>query len=217
MKLILIGDIHSRWAKVNGIVKHEGCLALSSGDLGNYDYDGESPLYFTPGNHENPRAIKDLLSKRGKLRPIQAGEKYFLPDGTTLAGLPGVYSDFMFNNPHANGKYFKREDIEHLKSLRGIDILLTHEAPSQINLLKDGRDVGKECVRELILALRPRVVFSGHNHTYHEGRLDGIPSYGLDQPNHSYLVLDTQNFSVAKINASMTNKQIGYQYGWEKS
>lgn len=217
MKIVVYGDIHGRWTKVNNIARHENAPGISTGDLGNYNYGEKFPLWFTPGNHDSEKAVSDFLAEKGNIRPIEAGKFYCLEDGAKFAGLPGIFSEFMFNNtnlPNRPRKYFSRKDIEAMQNLNGIDILIFHEAPCGIGLKKNNQELGSEIVRELIAKIQPKIAFCGHHHLLHASNIGNTKVFCLPQPNRAYMILETSDFSVTQHLANLDEK-LGYQYQWE--
>ncbi|MBI4155029.1 metallophosphoesterase [Candidatus Woesearchaeota archaeon] len=220
MKLVVLGDIHGKWKRVNAIINHEldKGFALSTGDLGNYKFEPENrqKIIFCHGNHESFQYIKELMEdKSNNLIPLKAGEIYTLSDGTTITALPGVFSP-KFYEKGCILKYFSKADVEKLLCLeKKIDILLTHEAPFGIGVTKNGFDLGKEQINQIIKHLNPRIGFFGHHHFFCDKYLNTTRIIGLDQPNHSYILLDTETFTPKIIQASLQNR-LGYQYKWER-
>lgn len=217
-KLLILGDIHGKWEKVNRIINHEingNGLALSTGDLGNYKFEpnGNKTLFFCYGNHESFYYIDNLLkSKEGNLQTRIAGEIFKL-NGIKISTFPGVYSERFYENGEKT-KYFSKKDLDKVLTIREpIDILIMHEAPFGIGVIKNGKDLGKTQINQVINHLKPKIAFFGHHHFYFEGEYNGIPIIGLDQPHHSYVLLNTNDFSIKKIDASLNNGK--YEYSWE--
>ena len=226
MKIPVIGDIHGRWNKVNSIVNRmvdDEQTVLSTGDLGNYKFcpSKGQRLIFTPGNHEHYGFIKQLLRDRNSvshLYPIVIGETYALPNNLNILGVSGVFSSHFFNNGQSRErtplKYWRKEDFDMMLSLdEHIDIILSHEAPSCIDLQKNGISLGSDKITALVDKFRPKFLFSGHHHIYFEKEYDGTVIYGLENPKKSFLMLDGDTMLVRRICSVETPN--GHRYGWE--
>lgn len=223
-KILILGDIHGKWQRVNSIVDHElseGDLALCVGDLSNYHYQSKRdiPLYFIWGNHESYRAIEQQTKEGGLLRPIHPGLVITI-GGAKIAGLSGIYSQRYSVNPDpkVNGvrKYFTLDDIEKIKSIEDkVDIFLTHEAPKGCGFVKFNEDLGKTQVNEILDALKPRKVFVGHHHMFLRTMYNGSEVIGLDYPHRSYVLLETQNWQTSRVVSKLEEGQGCFKYDWE--
>ncbi|HII88721.1 TPA: hypothetical protein HA253_03935 [Candidatus Woesearchaeota archaeon] len=139
------------------------------------------------------------------------------PNSGLRAGLSGVYSDRLFGQSERPLKYYGEDDIKTMKALTGIDVLLTHEAPIGVGMEKDGKDLGRQEIREIIEQVQPRLAVFGHHHVYREGQIGATRVIGLQQPKHSYVVLDTDTFSTEKVSAELsTGKMPQWTYAWER-
>lgn len=220
MKIVILGDIHRKWNIVNNIINHElssNGYALSTGDLCSYQFQPEAgqSLVFCSGNHENFEYIAQLKREKGSMIPLSSGELFRLPDGTSIAALPGVFSSHFYESGEKL-KYYSQEDVRKVLELKErVDILISHEAPKNIGLEKNRIELGKEHVNWLIDHLRPRIAFFGHHHLSLDSSYNGCRIVGLNMPHRSYVILETKNFSLKTLNASLEEK-IGYRYSWEK-
>lgn len=137
---------------------------LCCGDLSFYSSDSfPKPIYSVLGNHEMfeiVEIIKKGILKIRNFNLIETGKVYFV-EGLKIAGLNGNYSPAYKQKP----KHFTEDDVEKCKKLKGIDIFLSHEAPTGIvyNRL-NGKDMGIEVIKEIIEEVRPKLFFSGHYH-----------------------------------------------------
>lgn len=225
MKLILLGDIHSKWGPVQRIAEHErseDSAILCVGDLCNYQFDvlqGQR-FVFVWGNHDSERFLREQTTKQkagDSVYALTPGDVYTLADGTRVAGLSGVYSDHFFGEADRPLKYYGAEDVEKMKAIQGVDILLTHEAPAGIGLEKEGRDIGRQEIADIIVAMQPRLAVFGHHHIYHEGQIGATRVIGLEQPKNSYVLLDTADFSTQQVSAALsTGKTPQWTYEWER-
>lgn len=226
MKLLFLGDIHGKWGPVERIAKHElpeEGVILSVGDLCNgyqLDFRGDRKFVFVWGNHDSERFLRKQTGKQkagDSVYALTPGDVYTLADGTRVAGLSGVYSEHFFGTADRPLKYYGAEDVEAMKATPGVDILLTHEAPAGIGLEKEGKDIGRPEITDVITAMQPRLAVFGHHHIYHEGRIGATRVIGLEQPKNSYVLLDTDTFSTQKVSAELsTGKMPQWTYAWER-
>ncbi|MFC1696797.1 metallophosphoesterase [Nanoarchaeota archaeon] len=220
MKTIIFGDIHGKWLKVNNIVNYELSndeISFTTGDLGNYKYEPKNnqKLVICHGNHESFEYIKELQNEiSNNLKALNPGEIYRLPDDTTVTALPGVFSPNKYDSNEST-KFYSKFDIEKILNIKEkIDILITHEAPLGIGIEKNEKDMGKEHVNQIIEYLKPKIAFFGHHHYLHQASIGDTEVIGLDYPNRSYLILDTNNFKYEIMKGQMKDK-LGYKYDWE--
>lgn len=84
-------------------------------------------------------------------------------------------------------RHFVREEVEACSAMRGVDLLLTHEAPRPYRV---GRlEAGKAPVNDVLASMRPRLHLFGHHHRFAEQEREGIRSVGLDLVSRSYLLI----------------------------
>ncbi len=219
MKILVLGDIHGRWKKVQNIICQEfpggNGIVLSVGDLEEYPQITGAKLYFVYGNHEDLDKIKLLKTDKSRgLIPIFTGDLVKLPDGTEISGICGNFSPKFYPTDVKN-KYIKKHEIEKIKNLKTADILLSHEAPLGVNFLKFGKDLGLPMITEVIEKLKPKIAFFGHHHMYFETVYKQTKIIGLDYPRRSYVILETDDFSVKKVMALSEGGE--YTYPWERS
>jgi hypothetical protein len=85
-------------------------------------------------------------------------------------------------------RHFVREEVEAIKNMTRLDVLLTHEAPRPFRV---GRmDAGKTPINEILAAAKPRLHFFGHHHRAAEAVVSGVPSICLDLVSRSYLLVE---------------------------
>jgi hypothetical protein len=101
----------------------------------------------------------------------------------TVAGIGGKYGPEYFWHNEADRHYTKREIDNLLKYEDGIDIFISHDAPEGV--LIEGNDKNRYYpkavgLRDLILKLKPKMVFFGHHHGICKSEIEGIPVYGLN-------------------------------------
>jgi uncharacterized protein len=162
-----------------------------------------APLHFIKGNNEGFDALA-----AGAL----PANLYYLPNGTLrtigtlrVAGLGGTHAPTWYETPAAElphprkgtakateladrRRHFVRGEVEAIKAMTDLDVLLTHEAPRPYRV---GRlDAGKTAVNEVLAAARPRLHLFGHHHRFSEQQPQGVRSVGLDLVSRSYLLVD---------------------------
>ena len=88
-------------------------------------------------------------------------------------------------------RHFVREEVEAVKTMRGLDVLLTHEAPRPFRAA-GGHDAGKTPINEMIASAKPRLHLFGHHHRFVEMTVSGVRSVCLDLVSRSYLLVDRE-------------------------
>ena len=187
------------------------CVGDLPDDQGRYE-PVDAPLYFIKGNNENFDALAS-----GEL----PGNLHYLPNaklervaGVTIAGLGGTLAPTWYETraaelPHPKKgtarateladkrRHFVREEVEACRAMRGVDILLSHEAPRPFRV---GRmDTGKTPINEVLAEMRPRLHLFGHHHTFSEQDRQAVRSVGLDLVSRSYLLIDPRTLSYQQV------------------
>ena len=204
-----VGDIHGDFAAVRRAMKAHPDVPfwLCVGDVADAEGRYEpfpSPLYWIKGNNDNFDAIAAGELPEG-LRYIPNAT---IADvgGLRVAGLGGTFAPTMYDVPAADlphpkkgtakateladrRRHFVREEVEACKRMRGVDILLTHEAPRPFRV---GRvDAGKTPVNEVLAAMTPRLHLFGHHHRFADAHVKGVRSVCLDVVGRSYVLIDS--------------------------
>ena len=222
MQIGAVADIHGNVdALEHAMSRHPDVpLWICAGDLasstGRYP-DVRAPLYWIKGNNEDFDRIAAWTAGES------SGNLRFIPNGTaatvgplTVAGLGGTYAPTWYNTPAAQlphkpkddkRRHFVREEVDACKALRGVDILMTHEAPRPFIVVpeavpgKPGRrlDAGKPPINDVLATLKPRLHLCGHHHRFVESEREGVPSVCLDRINRSYLLIDADTLEYRKI------------------
>ena len=212
--LCIFGDIHGDWDTTNKIMEKEPAnLYLCAGDISdaNYQYSTlNRPLWTLYGNHENWDIVASCQENKirvGNLNFIYPGKTYEI-NGIRFGGLGGNYSPkfytyqrknlpFPRNKDNRNGKadkrrHFVEEEVNLCKEkLCGLDIFLTHEAPSFYRKNMRFSDQGSgEIIDDLVKTIKPKLHVWGHHHRYFTGFIDNIKSIGLAYPKVSYLKIN---------------------------
>ncbi|WP_115862407.1 metallophosphoesterase family protein [Halorussus litoreus] len=174
--MLVLGDAHAddpdnRRALLAAYREVDAEVALQTGDL--LSYDLPTPTYFIGGNNEEfdvidaLRAGEDAATTNVHLLASSAAEVA----GLRVAGLTGNYAPTKYDADRADlsgdrRRHFVREDVEHLKRLDDVDVLLAHEAPH--GLIYYGYDAGCERIDELVDALEPALCLVGHHERHAE-------------------------------------------------
>ena len=96
-------------------------------------------------------------------------------------------------------RHFVRDEVLACKSLRNIDVFLTHEAPRPFYPAGRRIDSGKTVINEVITAMRPRLHLFGHHHEFTDSVRQGVRSIGLDMVTRSYLLIDAESFRCERL------------------
>jgi uncharacterized protein len=188
------------------------CVGDVGDDAGIYE-DPPAPLYWIKGNNENFDFVADC-GKRLRPAGIENDDAFpnlrYIPngvdveiDGLRVAGVGGTHAPTWYDKKAEElikkGKddkrrHFVREEVEAVKNMRGLDILLTHEAPRPFRAAA-GHDAGKTPVNEMIASAKPRLHLFGHHHKFVEMTVSGVTSVCLDLVSRSYLLVDRETLS----------------------
>jgi hypothetical protein len=211
-----LGDIHKDWRAVRRVMAANPDIPawLCVGDLGDDDgvYEGVSaPLYWIKGNNESFDVIASGALPPG-LCHIPNGTAVEV-GGAAVAGLGGTFAPTWYDAdpaslPHPRKgtmkataladkrRHFVKQEVDALKALGRVDVLLTHEAPRPFRV---GRmDAGKTPINEVMAALRPRLHLFGHHHRFAELRVKETRSVCLDLVGRSYLLIDVDTWEYEK-------------------
>lgn len=176
----------SRYRKVGDFPR------VASGDI-----NLGAPLYFIAGNHDPYPALDQ--TGPGQWAP---GAWWLGRWGITkiqkvnVGFLSGIYSPKYSDTPQPernNAKqrtYWHRTELEQLiRAARryhgGIDVLLTHDWPSDVGTNKAGIPVGDPYLRQLTLKLRPGIHACGHMHYDHQARIGPTQVLCLAKPRNT--------------------------------
>ena len=217
-----VADIHGNFDALRSAMERhpEVRLWICVGDLasstGAYP-EPIAPLYWIKGNTENFDRVAEWEAGR-----TSAPNLHLIRNGTaaqvgplTVAGLGGTFAPTWFDTPAAElphkpmddkRRHFVREEVEAAKTLRGVDILMTHEAPKPFIVTSPTRpgaarpiDAGKRPVNDLLAAMQPRLHLCGHHHRFVETEREGVRSVCIDRINRSYLLIDADTLAYRKI------------------
>lgn len=212
-----LGDIHGDFTTVRQIMRRHPDVPcwISVGDVaddqGRYE-PLPAPLHWIKGNNDNfdaiaDRRLPDTCCFLANAEPRRIGRLLVAGLGGTFA--PTWYDTSASELPHPQKgssrataladkrRHVVREEVEACKQLRGIDLLLTHEAPRPYRV---GRiEAGKVQINEVLTAMRPRLHLFGHHHRFSERELDGVRSIGLDPVSASYLLIDEATLDCERV------------------
>ena len=195
MKVIVIGDIHGDYPKLDNILnKTNADLYLQVGDLAgskNFEewyYEPKSkPLLFIAGNHEawdilepyNDTPLNQIIEIEQNLWYLPLGH-YYDYKGLRIGGLGGNHAPSRYNytRDRLGGdrrRHYTIHDVEKLKKAEHLDILLTHEAPHPFfrnPFIPGSENMGKKEITNLVHLLKPRYHFFGHHHVSRKQMID---------------------------------------------
>lgn len=209
--VLQVGDF-GIWINENchdGVTKfHKG-----TGDFPAY-YREKKPVpvktYFVNGNNEDFNFLSSVRLS-GDLEIIK--NLFYIPNGNAVkiniggeqlivAGIGGKYDPEHFNYKEAD-RYYTKSEIDGLLRYaeenkenedKSIDIFISHDAPEGV-LIEDNdknRYYPKAAgLRDLILKIKPQMVFFGHHHGICKSEIEGIPVYGLNVLAHKGALLST--------------------------
>jgi predicted phosphodiesterase len=195
MTIGALADIHGNFDAMYGAMgRHpEVPFWLCVGDVasrtGAYP-EPPKPLYWIKGNNEDFDRI--------------------------AAGLGGTYAPTWIDTPAAQlphkrsddkRRHFVREEVEACRRMRGVDILMTHEAARPFVIVDEApqgkkplrRDAGKPAVNDVLASMQPRLHLCGHHHRFVETVREGVRSVCIDRVNRSYLLIDAATLDYRKI------------------
>jgi len=224
-----LGDIHGEFDTVNEIMTRHADVSVwvSVGDVAANDGSYFTPptrLCFIKGNNED----FDVLAEAVAGHPPSPTLRY-LPNGGPyeigpwrVAALGGTFAPSWYNTPAAalppsrgrrvsaasaklgksrddKRRHFVRDEVIVCKSLKGIDLFMTHEAPRPFYPAGRRIDAGKTVINEVIAAVRPRLHLFGHHHEFTDSVRQGVRSIGLDMVTRSYLLVDADTFKCERL------------------
>ncbi|WP_049928356.1 metallophosphoesterase family protein [Halopiger goleimassiliensis] len=176
-------------------------LALQVGDLERYDLPIET--WFVAGNNEDFDVIEAL---RAGESPPEVDDAHLLAstavdlEGVRVAGLSGNYAPTKYDLSREEladdrRRHFVRDDVDRLAALEGVDVLLTHEAPT--GLLSYGYDPGCERVDRLLAVLEPDLCLVGHHERHASSEIEGCRVVSLAPVWERYYTLDPAALTLA--------------------
>jgi predicted phosphodiesterase len=208
-RMLVLGDAHAddpenRRALLAVYREADAEVALQTGDLLHYDLP--TPTYFVAGNNEDFDVIDAL--RRGEDPGCVTTRNVTLlastvaeVEGVRVAGLSGNYAPTKYDEARADldgerRRHFVREDVERLKELNDVDVLVTHEVPH--GLIYYGYDAGCERIDELLDALQPELCLVGHHERHAESEYGDTRVVSLAPVSASYYSLDLDSLALTR-------------------
>ena len=96
-------------------------------------------------------------------------------------------------------RHFVRDEVVACKSLKNIQLFLTHEAPRPFYPAGRRIDAGKTVLNDVLAAMQPRLHLFGHHHEFTDSIRQGVRSIGLDVVTKSYLLIDAETFKCERL------------------
>jgi len=205
--MLVLGDAHAddparRRALLAAYEAADADVALQTGDL--LTYELPTPTWFVAGNNEALDVIERLRggdtegTRNANLLASTAVELA----GLRVAGLSGNYAPTRYGKSRSElsggrRRHFVRDDVERLRRLDDVDVLLTHEAPHGV-LETDGHDVGCRPVDDLLRSLAPDLCLVGHHHEHAEAPFGSTRVVTLAPAWESYYLLDPERLELSR-------------------
>jgi len=209
MNIIVTGDIHNEFGRLNALinkVKNKADLIICCGDFGYWPnfskklgflkvsdiVNHDIPILWCDGNHDDHWALKKRESD--ELAPnifyMPRGSTYALEDGRNIMFMGGAFSidgdlRMIGRDWFPLNEIITQKDIENLPDKK-IDIMISHTCPTEIVPIMvryyEGRDFepSNYALSEVWKKYRPDLWFFGHWHHYKAGDLEGTKWYALD-------------------------------------
>jgi hypothetical protein len=107
-----------------------------------------------------------------------------------IGGIGGCYSpsDYVRISGALRGyakRHYTHDEVARLTASRGLDIVLTHDAPAGVRFERRSRGdayVSQAAGLDVMLArVRPCVCFFGHHHARVDSEVSGVPCIGLNK------------------------------------
>ncbi|GAA0201876.1 metallophosphoesterase [Halobacterium noricense] len=197
--MLILGDAHAadpnrRTALLSAYDAANAEVACQLGDLEWYDLPVET--WFVAGNNEDFDVIDAIRHDAERSDVINAhllASTSVELEGLRVAGLSGNHAPTQYDLPRSElegdrRRHFTRTDVERLAGIEGVDVLLTHEAPT--GLLSYGYDPGCEHINELLDATDPDLCLVGHHHRHREAEIRGCRVVSLAPVWERYYTLD---------------------------
>jgi predicted phosphodiesterase len=203
-------------------------LWVSVGDVASNDgeyFTPVAPLYWIKGNNEDFDVIAAELGGRPTapmLHHLPNGGPYVVGPWR-VAALGGTFAPSWYHTPAAQlpaskgrktaaaavlklGKsrddkrrHFVRDEVLACKSLKNVDLFLTHEAPRPFYPAGRRIDAGKTALNDVLASMHPRLHLFGHHHEFTDSIRQGVRSIGLDVVTKSYLLIDADTFKCERV------------------
>ena len=229
MQIGALGDIHGAFDSVLAIMARHPDVPfwVQVGDVASNDGDyfvPPAPVYWIKGNNEDFDVVARAVAGEppAPTLPHLANGGPYQVGPWRVAVLGGTFAPSWYRTPAAqlppsrgrrasNGavklgksrddkrRHFVHDEVVALKSLAGVDVFLTHEAPRPFYPAGRRIDAGKTVINELMAVLRPRLHLFGHHHEFTDSVRQGVRSIGLDMVTRSYLLVDADTFRCERL------------------
>ncbi len=217
MRIVVIADVHEDEDVLESIILEESPDFVL--DCGDHDFDPISTVqrYIIHGNHEEAQML--LEAERYHRRQITDGV-YLLPSGEVLtlqkngcglkvAGLGGNFSAAVYGQYRTRKKadeagkqlFIVEEEVKRMQNARA-DVLLFHEPPG---ILGFENEEGGKLLDYIVAMIKPKIVFSGHVHTYREAEDNEMRFISLPVLRDGYAIMDC-NCSAMNVGMRFNNK-----------
>lgn len=207
--MLVLGDAHAntldrRQALERVYEAVDPDVVLQLGDLFFYDLPVET--YFIAGNNEDFDVIDALRHGRVRSRHVKKARlldsRAVELDGLTIAGLSGNFAPTQYDKPRSalsgdRRRHFVRADVQRLKRVGDVDVLLTHEAPHGTTV-REEYSVGCGPIDELLDALDPDLCLVGHHHQYTANQIGDTRVVTLAPAWDEYYELDPDTLALAR-------------------
>jgi len=157
------------------------------------------PTTFIQGNHEDFSWLKSRREVLPGVHYLPNSEALTIrdaafPQGRTLriAGVGGCYGPSAYRRApgtlHGGARrHYVHEELEQLRALGPLDVVLFHDAPRGIEFIKrmasgDERRYTSQAegLNEALAAIRPKLCFFGHHHVRIDAEVEGVACVGLN-------------------------------------
>ncbi len=229
MQIGALGDIHGAFDAVEDIMTRHPDVPLwvQVGDIASNEGEYFTPLrpvYWIKGNNEDFDVIAGAMSGTPPSATL-----HYLPNGGAyqvgswrVAALGGTFAPSWYHSPVAllppsrgrrassaslklgksrddKRRHFVRDEVLACKTLTGVDVFLTHEAPRPFYPAGKRIDTGKTVINEILTVMRPRLHLFGHHHEFTDSVRQGVRSIGLDLVTKSYLLVEADTLRCERL------------------
>lgn len=178
----------------------------------------EVDFFWIDGNHENHPLLWERYKPENEVEgktfwPIRS-RIFYIPrgtywewEGTTFLGMGGAVSiDREYRTPGESWwpeEQITQDDLDKIKDIKGVDILVTHDAPFNplpphfAYKMDPESDRHRQIMRKVLNHVKPEINFHGHYHHFHDTdhlREDGytrVIGLDCDGTRRSYAILYT--------------------------
>jgi Icc-related predicted phosphoesterase len=140
------------------------------------------PLYTIKGNHDDYENMYSKFFKEHNIHYLQQGEILQM-DNLRIGTLGGIYSPVRtFKDPEKlqgrEKRFFTTSELNELKH-QDYDILMTHQAATNVMPRNGRREEGSELIEELLIESQPEYYIHGHHHHNYTTKYNTTKVIGL--------------------------------------